>query len=243
MKSIQNVAIATVLATSSTWCQTAVGTLQGYVIAEDGTPLANAGVLYHRSVKRIVVGNRYQVPPGEAIVNATVSANAGGTFNIGNLPPGEYGLCAHVPGAPYLDPCKWSTAAVANITAGNVMQQNLALSKGVFLNIHVSDPSLLLPPIPAGPFAQPGLIVGVIFGNGAYLAATNTGAVQFGRDYQVPVPAGTPLKLWVFSRHVTLTDSAGSSLAGTGAMIPFTATAGIDQVFTFNVSGAAAKLP
>jgi hypothetical protein len=99
------------------------------------------------------------------------------------------------------------------------------------------------------------LVVGVIFGNGAYLGAVNTNVDAHGRDYEMPVPSGVPLKLWIFSRQVALTDSLGAPLAGgapvagttalSGATpgIPFTASPGQDQAFTLNVSGHAVPSP
>jgi hypothetical protein len=52
-----------------------------------------------------------------------------------------------------------------------------------------------------------------------------------------------PLKLWVFSRHVTLTDAMGLPVDNSGGRIPFQAVAGRDQVFTLNVSGRDPQSP
>jgi hypothetical protein len=87
------------------------------------------------------------------------------------------------------------------------------------------------------PSRAPGLIVGVVFGSGAFLAADITSVDRSGRDYQITIPAGMPLKLWVFSRHVTLTDSKGLAVDNSGGRIPFQAAAGQDQTFTLNVTG------
>jgi stringent starvation protein B len=53
----------------------------------------------------------------------------------------------------------------------------------------------------------------------------------------MPIPTGVPLKLWVFSRHVTLTDSAGSPVDNSGGRVPFEAVAGRDHQVVLNVSG------
>jgi hypothetical protein len=79
----------------------------------------------------------------------------------------------------------------------------------------------------------------VKFGNGAFLGAVNTGVDMMGRDYRMVIPAGMPMNLWVFSRHVSLTDSNGRTVEQSGAEIPFQATAGQDQYFTLNVMGRA----
>jgi hypothetical protein len=77
----------------------------------------------------------------------------------------------------------------------------------------------------------------VIFGNGAFLSASRTTATAVGRDYQIAVPTGAPLHLWLFSRHVTLADAQGKAFSRGGAAIPFQAAQGSDQSFTINVAG------
>ena len=57
----------------------------------------------------------------------------------------------------------------------------------------------------------------------------------------MPIPNGVPLNLWLFSRHVTLADGQGKTIPANGQRTPFQAAAGIDQSFTFNVTGLAAQ--
>ncbi len=172
-----------------------------------------------------------------------VQSDANGALTALDLPPGEYVLCAEVPAAPFLDPCKWSPAPKLTIAAGVMDRPALVLKRGVFLKVRVNDPKGLLPPMKNDPSRAPNLIVGVVFGNGAFLAAANTRADQTGRDYQMSIPTGVPLKLWVFSRHVTLADAAGLPVDNSGGRIPFQAVAGQDQVFTLHVSGLDPKSP
>ena len=76
----------------------------------------------------------------------------------------------------------------------------------------------------------------------AIRSGTEHGVDGSGRDYQRIVPVGIPLKLWLFSGDVALADASGKPVnSSSGALIPFQATAGQDQVFTFVVSGALAK--
>ncbi len=51
------------------------------------------------------------------------------------------------------------------------------------------------------------------------------------------------MKLWVFSRHVTVADSGGLPVDISGAKVPFQAIAGQDQLFTLTVSGRAPQAP
>jgi hypothetical protein len=109
------------------------------------------------------------------------------------------------------------------------------------LKVRINDPKGLLPKEKDGPMRAGNLKVGVNFRNGAYLGAANTSVDSAGRDYQMTIPAGERLRLWLYSLHVTLTDAAGKPVDVSGALIPFQASAGIDQVFTFTVSGPAPR--
>jgi hypothetical protein len=177
--------------------------------------------------------------PGEAVVQGQVSTDATGAFAAPSLPVGDYSLCAYVPTAPYPDPCIWGNPVRVAVSAGGGIIPPLVLPKGVFLKVRVNDPSGLLPQGSSGPF-QVGnkLLVGVIFGSGAYMGAATASVDSAGRDYQMVVPAGVPFKLRLFSRDVALADSGGNALSE-GTLVPFQASVGQDQSFTFTISGPA----
>ncbi|MBI1898203.1 MAG: carboxypeptidase regulatory-like domain-containing protein [Acidobacteria bacterium] len=234
---------STVLLTACALAQARFGAMQGSVTAEDGAPMAGAVVSYSRITRLVGPAARARPAPGEAIVRSRISSDTNGAFAVSNLPAGEYVLCAEVPGARFLDPCKWSSSPKLTVVAGAVHRPAVVLKKGVFLKIRVNDPGGLLPPVKNDPSRAPNLIIGVVFGNGAFLAAEITRADQSGRDHQMSIPAGVPLKLWVFSRHVTLTDSKGLPVDNSGGRVPFQALTGQDQVFTLNVSGRDPQAP
>lgn len=243
MKTLQTVCPAILLIAGFAFGQTPFGAMQGSVTAEDGAPLPGAVVLYSRVTNLVKVGSSYQPAPGEAVVRRTVSSDANGLFSLSNLPVGDYLLCAEVPSGPYLDPCKWSSALRTVVSAGSVASPVLVLKKGVLLKVRVHAPPGLLPAVKDEPLRPLNLIIGVVFGDGAFLRATNTSVDRAGRDYQMSIPADMPLKLWVFSRHVTLTDSRGLSVDNSGARIPFQATAGRDHALTLNVFGRHSQAP
>ena len=82
---------------------------------------------------------------------------------------------------------------------------------------------------------------GIQYANGAYLGTPNTAVDSSGRDYQMAIPTGVPLKLWLFSTDVALSDAAENPIkATTAVLIPFQASAGQDQIFAFSVAGPAA---
>ncbi len=219
------------------------GAIQGFVTAEDGAPIPDAVVFYSRLAQLARIGGRVGPAPGEAVVHRSVSTSAGGGFAVPDLPVGDYLFCAEVDSAPYLNPCKWSSSPKVTLLAGAARDQTLVLKKGVFLKVRVNDPLGLLPRVKDSPLGPLNLIIGVVFGEGAFLRATNVSVDQAGRDYQMAIPAGMPLKLWVFSRHVTVADSRGLPVDISGAKVPFQAIAGQDQLFTLTVSGRAPQAP
>jgi hypothetical protein len=176
--------------------------------------------------------------PGEAVVQGQLLTGASGSFTAGGLPTGDYLLCANVPSTAYLDSCQWYGTVRVTVAASATSNQNLVLQKGVFLNVRVNDPVGLL--TQNGLSGAGNLVVGVNFGSGAYLGAATTEVDAAGRNYQIAVPAGVPLQLWLSSSQVTLTDAGGKPIDTSGALVPFQATAGNDQAFTFAVSGPAA---
>lgn len=89
-----------------------------------------------------------------------------------------------------------------------------------------------------GPWTLRKLAVGVQYGTGAYLGAQNTSVDSAGRAYQLIIPAGKPFRLWLYSTDIALLDASGTAVAGPAALIPFQASSGQDQSYTFTVSGA-----
>ena len=107
----------------------------------------------------------------------------------------------------------------------------------MFLKVRINDPLRLLPQGVDGPLTPRKLLVGVMYANGAYQGAGNISADSAGRDYRLVIPAGTPFKLWLFSRDIALADAKGNAIGTSGAQTSFQAEAGQDQVFTFTVTG------
>lgn len=220
--------------------QSATGSLQGLVTDAQGTPLAGAQVRYQRVFRSVRATNGQPVrAPGEAVVSNQVQTNSQGAFTAPALPPGDYLLCASVASAAYLDPCKWATSLRVTVSANAASRQNIALTKGVFLKIRVNDPLGLLPRALDSPLRAGKLSVGIQYANGAYLGAPNTAVDSTGRDYQMTIPIGVPLKLWLFSSDIALTDTGGKPVNTSGTLIPFQASADQDQVLTVTVSGPA----
>ncbi len=207
-----------------------------------GAAIPGAQITYRRLFRAVADARNQPVPaPGETVKSGAASADASGAFALPSLPVGSYAICASVPGLPYLDPCKWSAGPIVTVAANATTGYTLALTKGVFLKVRIGDPKHLLPQVKDGPLRAGKLIVGVKFGDGAYQGAQNTSVAANGRDYQMVVPAGLPLQLWLFSRDVALTDASGKAVNSPGTTIPFQAADGQDQNFTVTISGLLAQ--
>jgi hypothetical protein len=220
------------------------GDLQITVMDSRGQPLSGAIVRYTRIPKTVVSASahagkyRVQPAPGEKSVSGKVASGADGRLIVASLAIGTYTLCAGVPSAAYLDPCVWQQPVRISVSANATTSQALVLVPGIFLNVRINDPDRRLPQTVDGIWTPRKLLVGVIYGSGAYQEAPNTAVDGSGRNYQLIVPSGLPLALRLFSRDITLTDQVGAPVNTTGSRIPFQASANQDQAFTFSVSGS-----
>jgi hypothetical protein len=243
-------ALAALLPPSFVLAQTATtGSLRGSVVDAQGAPLAGAQVRYRSFAPSVAAGLRATPAPGETITNGLVSSNSDGSFMVTGLPPATYTLCARVPAAAYLDSCVWGFGAGVTVSAGATAAQTITLQQGVYLNVRINDPLHLLPQVIDGPWTARKLGVGVWYGNGAYRGVSNTSVDSAGRNYQLTIPASTPFSLWLYSTDIVLADPSGNVVtvaqagAAPAASVSFQASPGVDQSFTFTVSGRANSAP
>ena len=82
------------------------------------------------------------------------------------------------------------------------------------------------------------LIVGVLINEHIFHAAPIISEDLAGRDHSITVPVGTPLKVWLFSRTLKVTDSLAKAIAIPGHAVPFQAAAGANRLdYLFNITG------
>lgn len=228
--------IAPVFVASAIAQTASLGSLQLAVSGSSGETILGATISYQRVVPYVHSGGNVVPAPGETVVTGAVTADSTGALPIQSLPAGTYNLCVAVTSAAYLNPCVWGQAITATVSVGATANQTIVLQKGVYLNVTVNDPAgLLAQPLPSGRPRR--LLVGVVYGSGAYQGADIASAGSSGRTYQLAIPAGKPFQLWVFSRDVTLANPAGNPIAR-GGLVPFQAVAGQDQAFTLSVAEA-----
>ncbi len=233
---IKTLACVAVLAASPLYAQpaTGIGTLQGSVTTPQGQLLPGSHLIYRQVVPMLNSG-----PTGPAVTGPVftgeVTADRTGGFRVPGLPSGKYALCADVPSAAYLDPCVWAQPLEATVSANSKTSITVVLTKGAFLNVRVNDPARLLPHELDGPWTLRRLLVGVKYARGAYQGAHDIGMDSMGHDYQLIIPVGTPLMLWLFSRDLALVDGNGRKVSMPESNIQFLAGPG-DQTFTFTTS-------
>ncbi len=136
------------------------GTLAGSVTDTGGAPLAGV-VVHYMSVATPPAPAPYGSVVPAKVVSGSVSSDTAGNFAVSGLPAGTYALCTNSPSAPYLDLCTWAPGVTVTVPAGGSVSRALALDRGVYLNVRVSDPSHLLPQTVDGPWTPRKLVVGV----------------------------------------------------------------------------------
>ena len=214
-----------------------VGSAQfkGVILDELGRPLFGARVIYTRK-PRTVPGKdgKWQDAPGEWQFSSQVTTDASGHYQIPQLPSGDYDLCVDAPG--HLATCEWTAWLRATVAQGQALDNGaIQLTKGVTVTIRINDSLSLLKA--ASTMASP-LVVGVRDRSGRLHPGRETAANGSSHSFQVDVPYGTPLSIWLHSWRFLLTDSTGATIDHWGAQFPFQVPAnGTAPTFVFTIAG------
>ena len=205
----------------------ATGTVLGSVADDNGNPVAGARVFVSSAPPG--TAPQFAVPPvitGKQV--ATTASDSSGAFSVGNLPPGQYIVCAEAPTQGLLDPCLWAASAPTfTVAAGqSTAAVNVVLARGAILPIHIDDPMALLTPV-AGP-VDFNLQVHIVTSKGLHYMARIQSSTAVSRDLAMTIPFGTPVTVLVQSAHLTVNNSqpgAPAAALGTGVKVPAGTTA------------------
>jgi hypothetical protein len=208
----------------------------GKVTDDGGVPVSGAIVRYQRIPQLVGTTAKPVLAPGEVFAQGTVATDTTGAFSVPSLPSGNYLLCASSTSGAYIDQCKWGAAVPAVIATTSLASPALVVKKGASLTIQINDPNGLLSNSKNPALNPGGLVVGVKYGNGAFVGADTMISQPAGRTYQISVPVGVPLAVWLHSKVLTIADSTGKALALPGALVPFEATAGQNMTLTFSLA-------
>jgi hypothetical protein len=215
--------------------QTGTASVSGGMVADTGHAVPGALVT--------VMAVPATIPPPAGFTPLTTNAFAAsdGTFSVGSLPAGKYQLCAQTQRtAALLDPCLWSTSQTfVTLAAGQAVSgQRITLISGTLLKLYINDPGgLMLANDGKTPGA--GMIVAVGGSTNILTPFFVDATTATGREHSLAVPAGTPLKLVVFSAFYRIADASGNAVTGTysAPVSVATATAASPTTLTINITG------
>jgi len=188
------------------------GSISGIVRGEDGTPIAGVSMSLHLA----------SPPPTGKLRNfpSPVKSGADGSFSFGSLHAGPYRICAQAPGTVWLNPCEWGLQLPAAALSAAQKSATLAVTmkKGVALPIRVDDPSQLLSNH-EGKTPGAHLLIGVASDAQVFHHATLVSTDSAGRNYEIVIPFGAPLKLVVNGGFFLLGDTLGQALTRTSSTL------------------------
>jgi Carboxypeptidase regulatory-like domain len=180
-----------------------VATVQGTVVTDTSAAIANATVAL------------FPVGDTSRFSGSTVTS-AAGAFTFRSVPAGTYVVCARPASTAYTDSCLWGIPRVIAEVPGAPGAPSIVipLKKTSVLKVRLNDSAAFLRPLPTEKF-PPHVAVGVWGGRG-FLHAHEVKKDSTGIDYELPVPADTPLPLRVYSRSVKLQLGGNSPIAPQG---------------------------
>jgi hypothetical protein len=166
---------------------------------------------------------------------------ADGSFSFSNLKTGMFFACAVPPpgtnGQRYVDSCLWQdrNSVYVPLAPGQVRQGVVVpLQQGYPLDVHVNDPSALLP-APIGNIGGNDLAIHVIGPSGLAEPMPIASQNATGRDHILVVPYNTQLQLLIHSSSFALKDASGNVLAPTTKTTFTVSQSGPPPSFVVNV--------
>jgi hypothetical protein len=219
--------------------------VQGSVVDSSGVPATGVSVMFSRVASLQVVPQANAVSAqADPSYSGQASPNQSGAFSAQNLPAGDYYVCVSAAPGSYVDGCKWNgvqrVSLLDNATLANLQ---LVVSKGAQVRVHLQDP-LNLVPSPGTPISGPKVIVGVQTSRGNIQVADFVAKTTAGWDLAITVPTNMPLKLWLFSRELTVADQKGAPLNTSGPASGISFAPGTDGTdVTLRITGRAKPQP
>lgn len=196
--------------------QSTLGTISGIVVSDQGLPLANVRITATTSLS--IGTSKAQTILATGHIRGYSVSNEAGSFDLENVPPGKYHLCAQG-SSTHLDPCNWSTPTEVTVNANEKLSKiKLQLMRGGLVQVRLNDPKHLL--TNGGTNGQPYVML-VIAGLGGRLHHFgNESNSASDRTQSLLVPLNENFELLVNSRNVVLTDSAGKTLPSPTYQMP-----------------------
>lgn len=206
------------------------GQILGKVVKEgNGSALSGASV------------TAYRISPAPT-VSATASTGKDGSFTIGGLSSGQYGICVNDGSGALINPCNWvdlaTTVTVVDGSATSGVQISMKASST--LNVRVNDAGQFMGK-KAGETSPPHVLVGAFDLKGVFHPAVESQKDNSGISYQLSIPQDFPVRMSLYSVHVKLEDDQHNPVppGGVSQMIvhPSNQSPGQQKSFTFNAIG------
>ena len=210
-------------------------TVSGIVQGTDGSAISGAVV----SLTALPPHQRSRLRAWSAVTGRD------GFFSFQALYPGQFQVCAQVPGTAWLDPCRWGLKALVVTLSDKqpTVSSILVIEKGAMVPVRISDPSALLDKN-EGITSGAHLLLGLSNDRGAWEPATLGTKDSAGRTYLVVVPFDRPIKVTAASSFFGLASGDGIPLERNGIALMTTVTATSAKVpptITISVIGVGAR--
>ena len=138
-----------------------------------------------------------------------------GAFTFAKVVPGRYRLCLTDPAGVYADPCVWTPfPPVINLTAGQAQTGVRMLApRSATVSVRLEDPGRLVDSkTPAG--ATRTLALTALLPNGMVWPMREVSKNATGKDFQVRVAEGVPVRFRALSPLLDVQDHTGAAIHG-----------------------------
>lgn len=188
------------------------GTIAGIVLDGNARIVPTAQVVYSKLAEFSRDSQGRAVRKNVGFVGK-VAVKPDGTFLIGNLPSGEYGVCAHGSTPTSLTGCGWETTPVVSLRDG----ENLTVTRRVFdgavvtFRVYDANGTISMPDEKGRVIAERRFFIGVVSPSGSYHAAKAMPSTAPYRLFLVTVPKQQSFRLFV-DTELTVTNAAGDPI-------------------------------
>jgi hypothetical protein len=215
-------------------------TIRGQLLSEDGMPVSGSLYFWDPGTCSVMPTGTRCLPGA----NYPIKTDPEGRFQTGPVLPSIYYYIAGASG--FLDSGNWRLPDVpgyVDVRNGqSISGQIIRLRRAAELEIRINDPQGLyfLPCATASLCSN--LVVGFIFGHGAFQGAGNaSSSAGGGITYRTSIPYGQPVSLWIYTKAYVMVDEAGNpvqlGMNGTFTVPPGTCK----QRFVFTITGLASN--
>jgi hypothetical protein len=193
--------LSALIISCTSWAQT-TATLAVQVAAQGSDSPAGLVVVASLSVPDTAIGFSGQ----RAFASVT---NATGQVSFTGLPFGIYSVCVEPQNQLFVEPCRWSPPATVHLTSQNAGGTvNLAVQRGIPVDIRIDDPDGLL----SSSAAVPAVVARIVTPQGPLHlqpAAQDPGGI----NYRIIAPPSVAASIQIFAGALNILDGTGTPVS------------------------------